>query len=202
MTSNAMLLHTNSGLPVHFIKDYRYRRIAPMNDPMGRNLVNEYLDCIQTLATGRDIAGNASEHYDKIESKLATWLKDEIGGDFHPDYVVAVPSSRSVSNNLALSLSCAYSECEDLSSLFTKSNSEIRSGSGGVSQKSLLDNLSCNQDLKRIKSGNSILIVDDIISSGASMDSMRDKIGALSGAEGLNFRAAAILWVNENSILG
>lgn len=49
--------------------------------------------------------------------------------------------------------------------------------------------------MKWIKSGDSILIVDDIFSTGASMDSIKEIIISVSDAKRLRFLGAAILKV-------
>ena len=49
--------------------------------------------------------------------------------------------------------------------------------------------------MKWIKSGDSILIVDDIFSTGAYMDIIKERIISISGVEELRFLGAAILKV-------
>jgi len=181
---------------VHVLKEHGQTRLAATRVTFNRVEINNGdLECLQNLASGLGQAGNTNEKYEKIKQSLAKWLKDEIDDDFHPNYVVALPSRRSISKELAKSLAGAYGDCTDLSEWFRKEDPELRSGLGSAKQDSLRNNLICTGDMKWIKSGDSILIVDDIFSTGASMDIIKERIISISGVEELRFLGAAILKV-------
>lgn len=113
---------------------------------------------------------------------------------FCPCFVVAPPSSRTIAGELARSLA-QLCECEDLSGYFQKQNPRLRAGAREADACTLLDNLTCSASLRYIQGGDSILIVDDIYSTGKSIDAMKRKICLASKAQGLHFLGAAILAV-------
>jgi hypothetical protein len=185
-----MIYLTKEGVQVHALKAYKKRRhFSPAN--LARSIALDSVDCIQSLASGLKAS---CEGYDHNKGSIASWLKEEIPSLPLPQFVVAVPSRRTVSKELAESFAGIYG-CTDLSPLFTKQNAELRAGEQEVDATSLAENLVCRDDLECIQSGDSILIVDDIYSTGKSIDAMKQKICLASGARGLHFLGAAILAV-------
>jgi len=175
---------------VHVLKEYdRRRQFHPPN--LVRSIQLDQIDCIQSLASGlkASCAG-----YDQHKGSIAIWLREEIPSLFRLSFVVAVPSRRTISKELANSISEIY-ECTDLSALFTKINIDLRAGEQEVDASSLAKNLTCRDDLECIQTDDSIMIVDDIYSTGKSIDAMKQKICLASGAWGLHFVGAAILAV-------
>ena len=69
----------------------------------------------------------------------------------------------------------------------------LRAGEQCVSLETLVENLICSADLGNIEDGDSILIVDDVISTGKSIECMKELITRLSCAHDLNFLGATIL---------
>lgn len=186
-----MIYSTPAGVQVHVLKEYDRRRIfSPANQV--RTILCDSLDCIQSLASGK---ASCCAGYDRHRNSIADWLKEEFPRSFEPNFVVAPPSRRLVAGELAQSFA-HLCKCIDLSSSFTKLDPAIRAGEQGVDARSLATNLTCCTDLKSVRDGDSILIVDDIYSTGNSIDSIKEKICLVSGAQNLHFMGAAILGVN------
>jgi predicted amidophosphoribosyltransferase len=185
-----MIYLTQAEVEVHVLKEYRKRRqFYPAN--LVKSILLDSIDCIQNLASGLKAS---CEGYDQHKGSIASWLKEEMPSLFLPRFVVAVPSRRTVSRELAESFAEIYG-CTDLSALFTKLNAELRAGEQEVDASSLAGNLVCRDDLECIQADDSILIVDDVYSTGKSIDAMKQKIYLASGAQGLHFLGAAILAV-------
>lgn len=185
-----MIYSTPAGVEVRVLKKYAKRRIfSPANQV--RTILCDSLDCIQSLASGKVVC---CEGYDQHRDSIAGWLKEEFPHSFKPNFVVAPPSRRLVAGDLARSFAHLYA-CIDLSSSFTKLNPAIRAGEQGVDATSLTANLTYHGDLKSVRDGDSILIVDDIYSTGNSIDAIREKISLVSRAQNLHFMGAAILGV-------
>ena len=186
-----MIYSTPAGVQVHVLKRYARRRIfSPANQV--RTILCDSLDCIQSLASGK---AACCAGYDQHRDSIAGWLKDEFPRSFKPSFVVAPPSRRLVAGDLARSFAHLYA-CIDLSSSFTKLNPAIRAGEQGVDARSLAANFTCCANLKSVRDGDSILIVDDICSTGNSIDAIKEKICLVSKAQNLHFMGAAILGVN------
>jgi adenine/guanine phosphoribosyltransferase-like PRPP-binding protein len=86
-------------------------------------------------------------------------------------------------------------ECTDLSGFFFKRDLCLRAGEREISVEVFAKNLVCTAVLKCLQDGDSVLIVDDLLSTGLSIDSMKAKIVEVSGAEGILFMGAAVLKV-------
>jgi predicted amidophosphoribosyltransferase len=186
-----MIYLTQEKVRVHVLKEYNKRRLFYPANPV-RSILLDSIDCIQSLASGLKAS---CEGYDQHKGSIASWLKEEMPSLFLPRFVVAVPSRRTVSRELAESFAEIYG-CTDLSELFTKLNAELRAGEQEVDASSLAGNLVCRDDLECIQADDSILIVDDVYSTGNSIDVMKQKICLASGARGLHFVGAAILSVS------
>ncbi|MFM8278305.1 MAG: hypothetical protein ACKN89_15210 [Cyanobium sp.] len=185
------MIHTTpAGVQVYVLKEYSKRRLFSPAD-LGRSIRLDSIDCIQNLASGLK---DSCEGYDQHKGSIASWLKEEMPSLFQPRFVVAMPSRRTVSRELAESFAKIYG-CTDLSELFTKLNAELRAGEQEVDAISLAGNLVCRDDLECIQADDSILIVDDVYSTGKSIDAMKRKICLVSSARGLHFVGAAILAV-------
>ena len=78
---------------------------------------------------------------------------------------------------------------------FCKKDPLLRAGEQGVALDELVENLDCTSDLGCIQDGDSILIVDDVLSIGLSVDSMKTKIIRSTDSLDLKFMGAAILKV-------
>lgn len=186
-----MIYSTPAGVQVHVLKRYAKRRIfSPANQV--KTILCDSLDCIQSLASGK---AACCAGYDQHRDSIAGWLKEEFPHSFKPNFVVAPPSRRLVAGDLARSFAHLYA-CIDLSSSFTKLNPAIRAGEQGVDARSLAANFTCCADLKSVQDGDSILIVDDICSTGNSIDAIKEKICLVSRAQNLHFMGAVILGVN------
>jgi predicted amidophosphoribosyltransferase len=185
------MIHTTpAGVHVYVLKEYAKRRqFYPAN--LVRSILLDSIDCIQNLASGLKAS---CDGYDQHKGSIASWLKEEMPSSFQPRFVVAVPSRRSVSRELAESFAEIYG-CTNLSALFRKLNAELRAGEQEVDASSLAGNLVCHEDLECIQPFDSILIVDDVYSTGKSIDAMKQKICRAPGARGLHFVGAAILAV-------
>jgi predicted amidophosphoribosyltransferase len=181
---------TQEKVRVYVLKEYKKRRLFYPANPV-RSILLDSIDCMQSLASGLKAS---CEGYDQHKGSIASWLKEEMPSLFQPRFVVAMPSRRTVSRELAESFAEIYG-CTDLSELFTKLNSELRAGEQEVDASSLAGNLVCRDDLECIQADDSILIVDDVYSTGKSIDAMKRKICLASSARGLHFVGAAILAV-------
>lgn len=187
---NLMIYLTQAEVQVHVLKEYNKRRqFYPAN--LVRSILLDSIDCVQSLASGKKMS---CEGYDRHKDSIASWLKEEISSLFLPRFVVALPSRRTVSRELAGSFAEIYG-CTDLSALFTKLNTGLRAGEQEADASSIAANLDCCDGLGCIQGGDSILIVDDVYSTGRSIDAMKEKICIASGAQGLQFLGAAILAV-------
>ena len=185
-----MIYSTPSGVQVHVLKKYLKRReFFPVDWRMTYAL--NVLDCIQNLASGKKVS---CEGYELQKDNIVGWLKEDIPSSFRPHFVVAPPSRRKVAGDLARSLSELYG-CTDLSAFFMKQNPLLRAAEQGISVEKLVENLECSCDLGYIQDGDYILIVDDVLSTGLSIDSVKAKISCVSNAQGLSFMGAAILEV-------
>ncbi len=185
-----MIYLTQAGVQVHVLKEYKKRRQFYPPD-LVKSILLDSIDCIQSLASGLKAS---CEGYDQHKYSIASWLKEEMSSLFQPRFVVSVPSRRMISRELAESFAVIYG-CTDLSALFSKLNTELRAGEQEVDASSLAGNLVCRDDLECIQDDDSILIVDDVYSTGKSIDAMKQKICLTSGARGLHFVGAAILAV-------
>jgi hypothetical protein len=185
-----MIYTTPVGVQVYALKEYQKQRQFVPVDPTRSILLNS-IDCIQSLASGRK---TSCEGYDLHKDNFALWLKEEMPSLFLPRFVVAVPSRRSVSRELAESFAETY-KCTNLSALFTKQDPSLRAGEQEVNASDLAGNLVCDHGLECIQADASILIVDDVYSTGKSIDAMKQKICLNSSARGLHFVGAAILAV-------
>jgi hypothetical protein len=183
-----MIYLTQTGVQVHVLKEYE-------KPPATGNRVADILlggfDCIQHLSSGNV---SVCEAYDLHKGKVASYIRMVIPESFCPRFVVAPPSSRAIAGELAGSLAQLY-QCQNLSGYFRKRNAQLRAGTREADTCSLADNLTCAASLECIQSGDSILIVDDVCSTGKSIDAMKEKICIASGAQGLHFLGAAILAV-------
>ncbi|NQW39729.1 MAG: hypothetical protein HQ469_11220 [Cyanobacteria bacterium] len=183
-----MIYSTRVGVQVHVLKEYE-------KTPVTGNRVADILlydfDCIQHLSSGQKAV---CEAYDLHKGKLAGYIRMVIPESFCPRFVVAPPSSRIIAGELAESLAQLYG-CENLSGYFQKQNPKLRAGTRQADTSTLVDNLTCSASLGCIQSGDSILIIDDVYSTGKSIDAMKEKICVASGAQGLHFLGAAILAV-------
>jgi hypothetical protein len=188
-----MAYMTPEDVLVHVLKEFDEYRKFPPQDRIKEIKVNQFfvLDCIQWLASGKK---EICEEFNQNKALIAAYLKEEISGSYTPRFVVSPPSRRTIARDLAALLAVAY-ECIDLSILFSKQNSLITAGAQGATLDSLVENVICTSDLSCIQNGDSILIVDDVFSTGKSIDCMKEKIIRLSHAHGLSFRGAAILKV-------
>ena len=185
-----MIYLTPTGVPVYVLKQYRIRYCLPEN--WGKaNEVNA-LDFIQGFASG--LKKDAHVDYQLHKDKIPGWLKEEIPPSVNPRFVVSPPSQRAVAGDLARSLSKIY-DCIDLSESFAKKDRLLRAAEQSASLETLVENLICSADLGCIKESDSILIVDDVFSTGNSIDCMKEKIIRLSRAHSLSIVGAAILKV-------
>lgn len=188
-----MVYMTPADVLVHILKNYGEPRRFCHADRIKQILVNNSfnLDCIQSLATGQR---EVCEEYEANKARIADYIKDEIAGSFHPRFVVSPPSRRPVARDLAASLAIVY-ECTDLSKFFFKRDPCLRAGERGIAIEAFAKNLACTAELKCLQDGDSVLIVDDVLSTGLSIDSMKAEISGVSGAEGILFMGAAVLKV-------
>jgi hypothetical protein len=186
-----MAYMTPADVLVHVLKNYGEDRNFPA-DRIKQILANSSnLDCIHSLATGRR---EVCVEYEANKARIVDYIKDEIAGSFHPRFVVSPPSRRPVARDLAASLARVY-ECTDLSEFFFKRDPCLRAGERGIAIEVFAKNLVCTAELKCLQDGDSVLIVDDVLSTGLSIDSMKAKIVEVSGAEGILFMGAAVLKV-------
>ena len=189
-----MIYSTQAGLQVHVLKEYE-------KSPATGNRIADILlgdfDCIQHLSSGKKSECAAYDHH---KGSLAGYIRMVIPESFYPRFVVAPPSSRTIAGELAGSLA-KFCKCEDLSRFFRKRNIKLRAGTREADIGALIDNLTCSSKLECIQGGESLLIVDDIYSTGKSIDAMREKICQVSGARDLDFMGAAILAVCPNPSL-
>jgi hypothetical protein len=183
-----MIYSTQAGLQVHVLKEYE--KPPATGDRIADILLGDF-DCIQHLSSGKK---SECESYDLHKGSLGGYIRMVIPESFYPRFVVAPPSSRAIAGELAGSLAklCA---CEDLSRYFHKRNIKLRAGTREADTCALIDNLTCSSKLECIQGGESLLIVDDIYSTGKTIDAMREKICQVSGARDLDFMGAAILAV-------
>jgi phosphoribosylpyrophosphate synthetase len=191
--SNLNLVYaTPSEVLVYVLKEYKKKRtFYPEDHIKSIKLSNFNIECIQNLASGHT---TCFDEYEQKKNQIADWLKEEIPDSFHPRFVVAPPSRRTVARGLAESLAKKY-QCTDLSGFFSKRNPELKAGEREVAVETLKENLICTTGLECIQEGDSILIVDDVLSTGISIDSMKAKIICLSDAVDLRFVGAAALKV-------
>lgn len=183
-----MIYFTQAGVQVHVLKEYE--KPPATGNRVADILLHEF-DCIQHLSSGRQ---TVCEAYDLHKGKVAGFIRMVIPGSFCPSFVVAPPSSRTIAGELARSLAQLYG-CQDLSGCFRKRNAQLRAGAREADTCSLADNLTCSANLECIQNSDSILIVDDVYSTGKSIDAMKKKICLASGAQGLHFVGAVILAV-------
>jgi len=185
-----MIYFTPSGVTVYILKQYHTRYWLPEN--WKKAIEVNTLDFIQGWASG--LKKDALEDYNTLKDKIPSWLKEEIPASVNPRFVVSPPSQRPVAGDLARSLSEIY-ECIDLSAYFDKKEPLVRAGEPGASLETLVENVTCSADLGCIDESDSILIVDDVFSTGNSIDCMKEKIISLSRTDSLSIVGAAILKV-------